>query len=228
MIDGLNLGIAFKYYYQNENSSYIASNPRYQNQTAKAYMGDVGLTYSQNLINSEELRGSLALSTSITNLGTWIETSDGLVRQVPRSLLLGVTYNQEFLNSSRWQRFDGLLILQYRGILNNVYQDRRDYWNFGTELGYADIVFLRIGISILPFSSIFGNKNQGAASYGFGINVPMEELSSSFSPLSLKFDYAAIPFDREILSSFLTSGGSRYNRIYTFRVGYDFNLSDLY
>lgn len=228
LIDGLNLGIAFKYYYQNENSSYIVSNPKYHNQTAKAYVGDLGLTYSQNLINSESLRGGLSFSSSITNLGTWIEASDGSILQVPRSLLLGVTYNQQFLNPNKWQRLNGLLALQYRGVLNNVYQDRRDYWNFGAELDYADIAFLRIGISILPFSSIFGNKGQGAVSYGFGINVPMDELSSSFSAVALKFDYAAIPFDSEIISGFLTSGGSRYNRIYTFRVGYDFSLSDLY
>lgn len=223
LIRGFSCNIAVKYYY-------YGLSP-----TAKAYVADIGFSYFHNLFDFERFRGSISLGTSITNLGTRIKIENintpYVIETSPimRSIYFCATYNQEFLSLTRWYKMNCLIAFRYRNVLNaRSYWEGRDYWSLGMELGYADIIFLRAGLSILPFSSMYGNDHQGAASYGLGIKVPFEELSSVLNLFSLKFDYAAIPLNTEILRDLFGIRDIKHDQIYTVRLGYDFSLSEIF
>lgn len=171
-------------------------------------IADLGVLYNINgFINQTDLRDKLNLGASLTNYGTNYKTSgsnfsgvggqESRIVKLPRLLKLGFAYELNVLSNSQSNLFRFVFTGEYNNLLNDFYyysDSQRDYWGFGMESSFMDILSLRLGGVANPFSSIYGEKGILNMRYGFGINLPFELLGCKY-PLSISFDYAVIPIN---------------------------------
>jgi hypothetical protein len=143
----------------------------------------------------------ITFGASLQNFGTDYrgkETSSGIVTEglilLPRYLRLGFTYSFALLHDSDY-RYDPLSILitgEYRNLLNAYPNNGKDFWGFGMETKFFDLVALRLGGFTQPYESINGTRGLPALRYGLGLNLPLSRLGVD-EPLTVKLDYSGMP-----------------------------------
>ncbi|MGH2569047.1 MAG: hypothetical protein ACRDGA_11975 [Bacteroidota bacterium] len=219
--EALSVGASLKQFRFTANPDAEATRAGYKQQTGNATIVDLGLSYFVPILNSEPVSSKLYFSTALMNFGTWINFSNDDVQQMPRYLRFGAAHDSRFSGTEFWQQYSILLSIQYQNILNEKDPGLRDYWSFGGELGWCDLIFLRTGITVLPYTSYFGNRNQGAATYGLGFSLPLKRIASSLERFHLKFDYAAVPLNLDLYPQFrFFLEDVRYNNVYSIRIVY--------
>ena len=70
------------------------------------------------------------------------------------------------------------------------------FWSIGSEVSFYDIIFFRVGGSVFPFESVYGNERNFSIRYGIGLNLPLSMIGLKY-PVSLIFDYTVIPLHNQ-------------------------------
>jgi hypothetical protein len=88
-----------------------------------------------------------------------------------------------------WPNFD------YEGCITfGLNDNERDFWSFGAEASFYDILFLRMGGIANPFTSVYGEAGVFSFRYGAGLKLPLSVIGIKY-PVSFSFDYAVIPLN---------------------------------
>lgn len=220
--DAMSVGLSIKQFRFATRPDAEAVRTGYTEQTANATVADFGLLYILPMIDNEAMSGQLNVGAVFTNLGTWMKFSDDMVQQMPRYFRSGLALASRIKSTEFWQQYSIILMVQYQNALNEEDPGLRDYWSFGAELGLGNVIFLRTDITVLPYTSFFGNRNQGTATYGVGFSLPMGWIASSMQRVHIKFDYAAQPLNLDLYPQFSYYWENvRYNNVYTIRIGYN-------
>lgn len=127
----------------------------------------------------------------VTNFGTLIDYGHGLQFDVPRSLHIGLVYHRV---SSR----DGIssteVVFNHRTVLNAPDDENRNFTRLGLEVGLINTFFIRSGVQVHPYPTIFGKKNTPMWSYGIGIQA-LGPAATIFGGYAFCFDVSAMPID---------------------------------
>lgn len=82
---------------------------------------------------------------------------------------------------------------EYSNVLNWFGPTRYYHWGWGIELSGYDILCVRLGGYLQPFSSVFGQERVAAIRLGAGVRLPFRLLVPDAAPFACSIDYAAIP-----------------------------------
>jgi hypothetical protein len=141
---------------------------------------------------------------------------DNLVK-LPRYARAGFSYKLSILNEDRGSAapFSFLFTAEYRNLLNGtgLQLSARDYWGFGAEATFYEMLSLRIGGFIQPAGELYGMKGVPSLRYGAGLNLPLRKIGIDV-PFTLHGDYAGIPLHNyfgETTTFKLYSIGITYN-----------------
>ncbi len=160
---------------------------------------DLGLIYNLNgFVQEEFARDQITFGTSIQNYGsdyrtTWIlseNTEHQYYIKLPRFFRLGMSYYLSLIKNSESDYFSFLASFEYRNILNK--KNQSTFWGIGFQSRFLDILSLRMGGIMNPYSSIFGEEKTFTMRYGLGLNLPLKLIGIDF-PVVLGFDYTFIP-----------------------------------
>lgn len=186
--------------------------------TAAAFHIDLGALYRHTLSESESSASHVQLGASLTNttfggISFASPLGDEDFTDFPSVLRVGAAYSTrgpvdiDFLGLKSLQ-FTGTL--EYQNVLNSLY---RSGIRIGTETILWDVLAVRLGYfshSINDFGNA-GNKDVlRDFTFGFGWQLPLQQLTNGELPFNLYVDYAAMkqpPF---------TFSGTRLNNMRTF------------
>jgi len=205
--ENLSAGLAAKYY--DIVNTVISNSTPYEAgfSTTPAYLFDAGAQYTVPVFPDDSvLQNAVTAGISLQNIGTKLKSSSSLSSieyessaEAPRYLRVGFSLQLKVMP----RRTDGLepavmvLTGEYRRMLDgSIYGDaERDYWGFGVEFALFEVVSVRMGGVINPFTSIYGAKGKFMTRGGIGVQLPLAELGVPV-PLSVSGGYALIPIDR--------------------------------
>jgi len=194
------LGIAVKTF---DISETITSGSVQPFETTRPILFDIGALFDLNVHLAEDsLSDTFTIGVSLQNFGTDFRTREAqpienneLVK-LPRYLRLGFSYSVKLLphSESSLTPFMFLLTGEYRNLLNGAdfQDDDRDFWGFGVEATFFEIIALRIGGYVSPYNSIYGRRGTPSLRYGVGLIVPFSRMGITL-PFSVRIDYAGIP-----------------------------------
>ncbi|MBX2991836.1 MAG: PorV/PorQ family protein [Bacteroidetes bacterium] len=112
---------------------------------------------------------------------------------MPHYLRLGFSYCYS-MHGDSFEALDPISVHvagEYKNAANSRYA-RKDYWGFGIGVTVFEIASVRIGGTINPYTSIYGNEGAAAARYGFGLHAPLKKLGAGI-PIVIDADYTSIP-----------------------------------
>jgi hypothetical protein len=169
-----------------------------------AYLVDGGIQYSIPIRTADSaaihtLTGGLAIQNLGTNLRMSNLTESGSSsEQMPRYLRVGASYGLDILpgDPEGLHPVSLLFTAEYRTILNEaggMYNDR-SFWGFGAECTALEIISLRLGGVVMPYTSIYGEKGKLMFRTGMGLRLPLATLGVP-APLVLSGEFAIIPID---------------------------------
>jgi hypothetical protein len=198
----LSAGIAAKYF----DIVYSTSVPVYYLTTniTPAYLADAGFQYTVPIPTTDSaLVHAFTAGIAVQNIGTDMKftnatESASVAEEMPRYLRLGAAYQLDLLaqNPQNLRPVSLLFSAEYRRILNEaggIYA-ARDFWGFGAECTAMEIVSLRIGAVIMPFTSIYGEKGKLMFRVGLGLHLPLVKIGLPI-PLVVSGGYANIPIE---------------------------------
>ena len=180
--------------------------------TTPAYLFDVGLLYTVSGISDQVgSADALTFGASVQNIGTkliYSGTSYSLqqayAQPLPSYFRLGVSYSYTMLPNGihRLSPFQALITAEYRNTLNlDSQQDQgRAFWGSGLECTLFEVISLRGGGVVMPFTSVYGRREKVAYRYGAEIHFPLEKLGIP-APLIVSAGYSAIPLVKLDVSS---------------------------
>lgn len=152
---------------------------------------DLGVLKSFN-IQSGKLNHKFNIGTSLINLNSASygnEASQG--DKLPVILRLGASYDLSVNDKSIIKKLNSYNVLvnaEYEDLLNSKY-----YGGFhsGLEFTFLELLSLRGGYYTMEIDDNCINCKDKLSefTYGFGVNVPVRQLSDSKIPLEVKFDY---------------------------------------
>lgn len=166
---------------------------------------DLGAIKSFN-INSKKLTHNINLGTSLINVNSaeYSITDAAQADKLPVIFRLGAAYDLSVDDrsiASKLQSYNFLVNIEYEDLFNSKY-----YGGFhsGFEFTFLEILSLRAGYysqnvfntqyeidTIGGELSVTNNdKTIGEFTYGFGINIPIKQLTNGKTPVEIKFDYA--------------------------------------
>ena len=198
--------------------------------TSLPLLVDLGIQYTHaGIMNSENTPDTFTAGASLQNFGTDFRGTEGSggfkmkgIILLPRYVRAGFAYQLRLRHdgAGQYDPWAFLLTGEYRNLLNATGPtgDIRDYWGFGMESTFSELISLRIGgyVSPLETFSWFSSRGIPAFRYGLGIRVPFARIGIS-APLTVKFDYAEVP-----QVNFLELGRISENHI-SFELVYDLN-----
>ena len=168
--------------------------------TATSFAADFGLLFEKNnIINNQKMGGNFSLGASLKNVGQGIAYIDESQKDpLPRQLQTGFAFN---LNTKKMHTglgnplFGALIAGSYQKSL----QPDSDEWEWGggLELHFLQLVYLRIGYhKVRP--EIYGLLAEEIPfetgwTRGYGVNIPLDKLIDSPTPLVFRFDYSSFP-----------------------------------
>jgi len=200
----LSCGITVKGYSEEETTT--GGNPGLSYQSYGSFMVDIGALYTvSGLMGDARFRDIYSAGISLQNFGSDLREqislydappSPSVLIRIPRYLRFGISCSLDILPAEQGGFVPVRIVATgaYRNLLNpSAYQaGDRDVWGWGLEVSAYELVTLRMGASINGVSSLFGPKGSPMLRYGAGITVPLPRFGASV-PLTVRFDYAAIP-----------------------------------
>lgn len=161
---------------------------------------DFGFIYKMNGFYSEDyITDKINFGLSFQNINKdlydefWGEQprdNERILSSFPFYMRLGTAYFLDFNNDFPFQY---TFTFEYKRALNDYRnKDERDFWGAGMEATFYNLLSLRFGGIVNPYTSIYGDKGIISARYGLGINLPLKRLGLD-SPLTLSLNYAVIP-----------------------------------
>ncbi|MGI0014082.1 MAG: PorV/PorQ family protein [Nitrososphaera sp.] len=176
---------------------------------------DVGVLYQwQDFLRAQCCQSQLNFGTSLSNLGQKAEFFAGQTDPLPQFLRVGLA--SSLRSRATWAETElsrvGMLIsFEYQKLLN----DKEKVWEWGTgiELQFLEMMHFRVGYhKRLPQTNrtAIGKTLETGTTYGFGFNMPVDQIFKIAQPFTLQFDFASTP-----------QGGwvKRYD-MFTFKVGF--------
>jgi hypothetical protein len=121
----------------------------------------------------------------------WYWQANGL----PQFFRLGVSYGMTIMT---WQKTD---LTPFAALFSAEYRSLRtshepftgtSYWGVGLECTVYDIVSLRGGMSIKPYSDFEGDKDRASFRYGAAVHLPVHKMGVGL-PLTFSFSYTVVP-----------------------------------
>jgi hypothetical protein len=166
---------------------------------------DIGILYNiEKLLQRSIVNDKMFLGVALENFGTDYKGSyQGVehILTIPRYFKIGFTYELAVPNKDSSNLFKFVFTGQYKNELNSYDKSGKDFWSTGFEASFYDLLSIRIGGSVQPHRSIFGDKGILTVRYGFGIIFLLEKFGIEY-PFSILFDYAVMPINARYLSSF--------------------------
>lgn len=162
---------------------------------------DLGFIYKlKGFIEEDFAVDQITFGTSLQNYGsdyrtTWLisgETENQYYIKLPRFFRFGFAYNLSLIKNAESNYFNFLASFEYRNVLNK--KDHSTYWGIGFQSTFLDIVSLRMGGKMNPFSSIYGGEKVFIMRYGVGVNLPLKLIGINY-PMKLGFNYTLIPLN---------------------------------
>jgi hypothetical protein len=165
---------------------------------------DLGVIKSFNM-KSKNLFHGFNIGTSMINVN-FAEYSPADAAQgdpLPVIFRLGASYNLSVDDkniSPKLNSYNFVVNLEYEDLLNSKYYSG---FHGGVEFTFLEIVSLRAGYftmenrsystviddsgNVISYQQVGFNSNE--FTYGFGLNIPIRQLTDSKTPLEIKFDY---------------------------------------
>jgi hypothetical protein len=228
LFDGLSLNLTYKFYKQSDYPDFESSTLANVWRQASAHVGDLTLAYRQSFISERNLTTRVVLVAGISNFGTWIVDDKDRLFPITRFGRVGMIVSNALLNSEGNRIMSAILTINYRRLLNMPESSWRNYWSGGVELGAYDMVFLRAGLRVDPFASVYGPSDKALGSYGVGLKLPLEMISRQLNGIVLKFDYTAVPLDLENPSGLSSTPEPKYNKTYGASITYNWSRGDIF
>jgi len=227
--DNLTCGVAIKTYNIIEVLTAGYSSAPMLETTSLPVLVDIGALYSKSLLPSDQdVKDKLTFGLSIQNYGSDFRQKGDLAIEfvrLPRYARIGFSYLLS--TSPDKQSSPSILGVQisgeYRNLLNPLPSQgsERDYWGFGSELTVYELLSLRIGGDIMPYTGAYGNKGVPSVRYGVGIKFPFKYLGVN-TPLRLHVGYAGIPLNSLVDYSFENAKAT----LQVFSLGVDYPLNN--
>ncbi|PID59346.1 MAG: hypothetical protein CR986_06265 [Ignavibacteriae bacterium] len=177
-----NFSIGFNFKYINENIWHMSST---------GFAADIGVLYKLDVLNQ------LRIAASISNFGTKMRLSG---RDITNTKTSGAGDKNLINTNIQLDQFDLPLLFRF-GISNDVIKeqnsrltiaidavtpnDHTSYLNLGTEYGWNETVFLRVG-----YNSLFEEASEKGLTAGVGFYTRLMDL------VKVKFDYSYQDFGR--------------------------------
>ena len=184
----------------------------------KSFMLDAGALYRLTLVDENEKQQLFQAGISVTNItGSDIKlispTGDEASNVLPILARVGIAYiakTQISLPGAGEGPLALTLTAEYQNVLNNEY---RTGLFFGSEAVIWDVLALRLGYfnSSQDDFGVANNRDRlRDLTYGFGFQIPLNELAQDGIPFDLHFDYVSLKHAPTIYS------GSRTPNLRTF------------
>ncbi|MBU1299974.1 MAG: hypothetical protein KKG06_06350 [Bacteroidetes bacterium] len=160
---------------------------------------DLGFIYKlRGFIEEDFAYDQITVGTSLQNYGTdyrttWIfsgDTENQYYIKLPRFFRIGFAYNLSLIKNAESNYFNFLASFEYRNVLNKKGQST--FWGIGFQSTFLDILSLRMGGIMNPFSSIYGEEKVFTIRYGVGVNLPLKLIGINY-PMKIGFNYTLIP-----------------------------------
>ena len=154
---------------------------------------DLGAIKSFN-IESKKLDHKFNIGTSLMN-ATFAEYSFSDADQgdpLPVIFRIGAAYNLSVDDkniSKKLKSYNVVANIEYEDLFNSKYYSG---FHGGLEFTFLEIVALRAGYYTQDLNDQRTSENKNKLSeftYGFGLNIPVRQLTDSKTPLEVKFDY---------------------------------------
>lgn len=158
---------------------------------------DLGVIKSFNF-NSKTLKQSINLGTSLINVNSaeYTGVDEAQTDRLPVIFRLGASYDlliDDKSISSKLKTYNILANLEYEDLFNSKYYGGV---HAGLEFTFLEILSLRGGYysqKLNDYGYSENNKdNLSEFTYGFGLNVPVMQLSDSKVPLQIKLDLVSL------------------------------------
>lgn len=180
----------------------------YSLSTTPAWLFDAGVIYRlPGNIDALHMARLFSAGISLQNLGTKLKSSSTLQTStgprsvsgemnIPLYIRMGVSFGLSQLTASESDLvpFTLLLTAELRSLLNggSGQSSASNFWGVGLDTKMYEILSVRLGLYIPPYSSIYGMDGTPALRYGIGLDLPFERLGLG-APLAVLAEYAAIP-----------------------------------
>ena len=159
---------------------------------------DVGVLYQwQNFLRAPFCRNQLNLGASLSNWGQKAEFFKGQADPLPQFLRIGMTSSLK--SHAKWaetrlSRAGVLISFEYQKLLN----DKEKIWEWGTgiEVQFLEMMHFRLGYhKRFPQTNrtAIGKTLETGATYGFGFNMPVDQIFKLARPFTFQFDFASAP-----------------------------------
>ena len=198
LADRLAVGLAFKVFDAARTADAAWYTPL---STSPAFLFDFGFIYSHpGFLSNALLDDSFSIGASLQNIGTDFRGKDvigrvneGVIR-LPRYSRLGISYVISVPDpTDGLTTFSALFTAEYRNLLNaGSTEDNRDFWGFGVETTFLELLSARLGGFVQPFKSVTGDRGIPAIRYGLGMNLPLSRFGIAV-PLGVGIEYAGFP-----------------------------------
>lgn len=154
---------------------------------------DLGVIKSFD-IKSKKVEHRINLGTSLINVNSaeysLLDNDQG--EKLPVIFKIGASYNLSIEDkkfSSKLKSFDLLVNIEYEDLFNSQYFGG---FHGGMDLTFLEILSLRAGHFTMKYDPFYADSSSYTVSdftYGFGVNIPIRQLTNSKTPIEIKFDY---------------------------------------
>jgi hypothetical protein len=158
---------------------------------------DLGVIKSFNF-KSKSLDQNINLGTSLINVNTAeysvVDSDQG--DQFPVIFRIGAAYNLSLNDKSiisKLRSYNFLVNLEYEDLFNSAYYGGV---HTGLEFTFLEILSLRGGYYTQSLNDYgFTTSNESSLNeftYGFGLNIPIKQLTNGKTPIEFKFDFVSL------------------------------------
>lgn len=171
------------------------------NKTYNAWPVDLAAIQHFDLLQNDDLKAQMALGMTFFNIFKAKMSSESVVSnftqegELPQILKTGLSGRFDYLKNSLipgLDLFNIILNAEYRSVLNSA--DRKAII-VGGELAVTELFFIRTGYYRETLNASNAPENEdllNEVTYGFGVQLPVQELGIADLPLYIRFDYTQL------------------------------------
>ncbi len=231
--ENISIGMAVKVFNTTANQTEGIIGTNFISTSSVPVLFDAGVMYNTSISRTTLIKDNLTLGLSLQNFGTdyrQTQSNNEVYIRLPHYGRVGFSYMMSLPGEVEHtpSPLSILLTAEYKNLLNTfTSQDgNRDFWGFGSEITFYNLLHLRLGGEIFPYNSVYGNKGVASLRYGAGINFPLKYLGIE-TPISFHIDYAGIPTNSLIYNSYFFNAQSVADVLQIFSVGLDYPISNI-
>jgi len=164
------------------------------NETFNSWPIDLGAIRQFDLWQDNALQTQIALGAAFYNIFK-AESSDPQKDELPQLLKVGFSGRLNYVQNpviKDMDLFNIIINIQYHNLLNSA---ERKSIRTGAEIALMQLLFLRAGYyyETLARDGYAGNEDHlEETTYGFGVQLPLQQLGIIESPFYIRFDYASL------------------------------------